>query len=297
MTSARPLQQETLVPALVLMALAVSMFTAVDTAAKWLTLSGLPLIQVVFARYVGGLITTLILFPPRHGLRALRSNTPWIQTARAGCLLGSTALNFLALRYLPINITTAILFATPILVTLLSVPILGERVGWRRVVAVCFGFLGVLVVTRPWGAAFHPAMIASMGAAFCASMFFVLTRMTARYDSVAVSQLWNNGLATLAVLPFGVAAWQAPENWLQILLLMLVGALAGVGHSFSTYAHGLTTASNLAPVFYLQLFTAGAAGVLVFEVWPTVHTLIGALMIIAAGAYIWRRERRLRART
>lgn len=105
--------------------------------------------QVVFSRYVGAFLTALIFFIPRRGLGEFRSNRPWIQVLRALALLGSTVFNFLALRYLPITLTIAMFFAMPIVVTLLSIPILDERVGLRRFLAVLTGFIGVLVIVQP----------------------------------------------------------------------------------------------------------------------------------------------------
>ncbi|WP_299753330.1 DMT family transporter [uncultured Boseongicola sp.] len=277
--------------AVLIMASAIFLFTLIDTSAKWLILAGLPAMQVVFSRYVGAFLTTLIFFIPRRGLGEFRSNRPWIQVLRALTLLGSTVFNFLALRYLPITLTIAMFFAMPIVVTLLSIPILGERVGLRRFLAVLTGFIGVLVIVQPWGAQFHWAVFLSIGALFSASTYFVLTRLLAGIDNNSTSQLWTNGLATLALAPIALqnAVW--PENTLNMLVFLFIGFLGGVGHILATLAFRFAQASVLAPVTYVQVIYATAAGYLVFNTLPTIWTAIGTAIIIASGVYIWQRER------
>jgi drug/metabolite transporter (DMT)-like permease len=277
--------------AVLIMASAIFLFTLIDTSAKWLIMAGLPAMQIVFSRYVGAFLTALIFFIPRRGLGEFRSNRPWIQVLRALALLGSTVFNFLALRYLPITLTIAMFFAMPIVVTLLSIPILGERVGLRRFLAVLTGFIGVLVIVQPWGAQFHWAVFLSIGALFSASTYFVLTRLLAGIDNNSTSQLWTNGLATLALAPIALqnAVW--PENTLNMLVFLFIGFLGGVGHILATLAFRFAQASVLAPVTYVQVIYATAAGYLVFNTLPTIWTAIGTAIIIASGVYIWQRER------
>lgn len=279
-----------------LMALAVLFFTCIDTSAKWLILAGLPALQVVFARYIGHFIVALLLFLPQEGLSALRSNSPGRQFLRSAFLLGSTAMNFTALQYLPITVTTTIMFAGPVVVTLLAIPILGEKVGLRRIVAVCVGFTGVIVVMQPWGAEFHPAMLLSLGALVSASLYFVMTRMLAGVEGNATQQLWSSGLAALAMLPFALEGWQWPTDLATWAVFCIIGGFGAVGHICATIAHRWADASILAPVIYIQIFLAAVAGIVVFDTWPTVWTLGGGLIIIASGLYIWQRERRVRGR-
>jgi drug/metabolite transporter (DMT)-like permease len=275
-----------------LMAAAVLFFTCIDTSAKWLVQAGLPVLQVVFARYAGNLVFALVLFLPREGPSAFRSNDPPRQLLRSAFLLGGTVFNFLALSYLPITVTTTIFFAGPVVVTLLAIPLLGERVGLHRLIAVLLGFSGVLVVMQPWGAEFHPAMFFSLGALVSGSLYFVMTRMLAGVESNATSQLWSSGLATLALAPFALPLWIWPGAGVDLAVLVLIGIFGGTGHVFAVTAHRYADASILAPVIYIQLVLAALAGIVVFATWPTVWTLAGGLIIVAAGLYIWHRERR-----
>ncbi|ARE42081.1 hypothetical protein RGUI_3940 [Rhodovulum sp. P5] len=280
-----------------LMALAVCFFTCIDTSAKWLILAGLPTLQVVFVRYLVHWLLALTLYLPQEGAAALRSNRPWLQLLRSAFLLGSTVFNFSALKFLPITVTTTIMFAGPIAVTLLAIPLLGERVGIRRILAVCTGFMGVLVVIQPWGAAFHPAMFLSLAAMVSASMYFIMTRMLAGEEANSTQQIWSSGTAALALAPFVFGGWMWPDRAVDWVVFFAIGGFGAGGHIAATIAHRWADASLLAPMVYIQVFTAAIAGILVFATWPTVWTLGGGLVIIASGLYIWRRERRLKAQS
>ena len=277
--------------AVLIMAAAILSFTLIDTSAKWLIGAGLPAMLVVFSRYAGAFVTSLVFFLPREGPRAFRSSRPGVQALRGVALLGSTIFNFFALRYLPITLTIAMFFAMPIVITLLSIPLLGEKVGLRRFLAVVAGFVGVLVIVQPWGAQFHWAVFLSIGALLCASIYFVLTRLLAGADNNSTSQLWSTGLATVVLAPVALreAAW--PEDSWTLFVFLFIGVIGGVGHILATRALRFAPASTLAPVTYVQVIYATAVGYLVFGTLPTVWTAVGTAIIIASGVYIWQRER------
>jgi drug/metabolite transporter (DMT)-like permease len=272
---------------------AVMSFSMIDTSAKWLMLAGLPALQVVLARYAGHFLLSCLITLPREGLAAFRSHSPWRQLLRSLFLMASTVLNFMALKYLPITVTTTIFFAGPIVVSLLSMPILGERVGPRRLAAVLVGFLGVLVVIQPFGVAFHPAMFLSLGALFCSSLYFIMTRLLAGIETNATSQLWSSGIATAMIAPMAIREWVWPDDTAVWIVMALIGFWGIVGHTALTTANRFADASLLAPVVYLQLVVATLAGLLLFDTAPTRWTLIGAAIIVGSGIYIWARERRL----
>lgn len=280
-----------------LMALAVVFFTLIDTSAKWLVLAGLPPLQVVFVRYTGHFIVSVVVFVPREGVSVFRSARPVMQLLRALFLGVSTLCNFVALSYLPITVTTTIMFAGPIVVTLLAIPILGEKVGLHRIAAVCVGFFGVLLVMQPWGTSFHPAMFLSIAALTSASCYFILTRMLAGQESNATSQLWGAGVPTVMLAPLAVPVWVSPTSPVDVAVLLLIGVFGALGHIATTTAHRLADASILAPVVYIQILLAAIAGIAVFDTWPTVWTFGGGLIIIASGLYIWHRERSNNRRT
>lgn len=294
MSQAQPREDRTAAGVL-MMALAVIGFTCIDSSAKWLMLAGLPALQVVFARYAGHLLVAVAFYGSREGRGAFVSNAPLRQFLRSGFLLGSTICNFTALKYLPITVTTTIMFAGPIVVTLLAIPILGEKVGIRRIAAVCTGFIGVILVMQPWGVSFHPAMFLTLGALVMASCYFIMTRLLAGIEGNATHQIWSSGVATLALFPFVLDGWVWPtgDAWIAFVL---IGGFGASSHVAAVTAHRWADASILAPVIYVQIFLAAIAGVLLFDTWPTVWTLGGGSIIIASGLYIWQRERAVRGK-
>ena len=288
-------REERTTAGIIFMILAVALFICVDTSAKWLFLVGINPIQTAFSRYAGQLVYGLIFFLPREGITAFRAERPWMQILRSLCLLGSTVMNFFALSFLPITVTTTIMFLMPIIITVLAIPILGEKVGLRRFIAVCVGFLGVLVVTQPWGAEWHPAMLLSFGAVTVAALYFILTRLLAGTHSNATMQIWGSAIPTVVLLPFAMAIWVWPATLVDWAVFLGIGLLALVSHGFATIAHRYAEAAILSPVVYTQIIFATVASIVVFATWPTYYTLVGAVIIIGSGLYIWLRERQLQS--
>jgi len=190
-------------------------------------------------------------------------------------------------------VTIWIFFAYPLVVGLLSIPILGEQVGLRRLGAIALGFVCVLVIAEPWGAGFHWAMLLSLGAMVTAALYFVLTRAVAGADTNATSQFFTAGIATLILAPVAVPLWVQPAGAVQWAVLCTLGLLGFSGHVLLTHAYRFVSASTLAPVIYVQIFYAVALSWLVFGVLPGANTYLGAAIIMASGLYIWMRERRL----
>ncbi len=276
-----------------IMALAVVMFTCIDTSAKWLIGAGIGALQVVFCRYSVAFLVSLIVYVPRNGIDVFKTKHPILQFIRALFLLGSTVFNFSALKFLPVTLTTTIMFASPIVITLLSIPMLGEKVGLRRILAVLVGFLGVFYVVQPWGADFHPAVFLSLGALICASLYFIMTRMIAGVEDSATSQVWANGIAAISLAPFVLPHWTMPVDIQVAFILTLIGIFGATGHILATRAHRLADASILAPLVYTQIITIPIASYIVFLQLPAQSTLIGGAIVIGSGLYIWQRERRL----
>ena len=269
-------------------------FTGMDSIAKYLAGKGYSPIQVAFFRYTFHFLLVLIWFLPREGTEILRAARPGVQVLRALCLLGSTVLNFFAVRYLPLPVTISIFFASPLLISLMAIPILGERIGIRRLSAIVVGFMGVLVITQPWSTDFHWAFFLSLGAVTCASLYFTLTRAVAGTDTNATSQFFAAGIATLTLLPAVLGVWVTPQSLADLALLVVIGLMGFGGHALITQAYRYAEASTLAPVVYSQMFYATVISWLVFSVVPGPATYVGSGIIIASGLYIWLRERQLR---
>ena len=176
------------------------------------------------------------------------------------------------------------------MITLLAIPILGERVGIRRVLAVCAGFFGVLIVVQPWGAEFDWALFYSLTTLLIASLYFIMTRMLAGVESNSTQQIWSSGLAVAALMPFAIPIWIWPDAPLEWTILLLIGAFGFFGHSATAIAHRWADASILAPMIYSQAIWAVLAGIFIFQSWPSIWTYIGSIVIACSGLYIWRRE-------
>ncbi len=281
------------VAAIGLMLIAFLAFTGIDSSAKWLVEAGLPPTQVVFVRFLTHLVIATALILPREGLGLLRTRAPGTEILRGLLLVGSTFFNFFALRYLPLTVTVAIFFAAPLAICALSVPLLGEKVGIRRWSAIGVGFLGVLIVTRPWGASFHWAMLLSLCALCCASMYFVLTRRLAGVDRAGTQQLYASLIAALAASPVVLLDWVWPATPVDWAAFAMIGIFGWAGHQLATVAHRLAPASALAPFVYVQMIYMTLASWLIFHVKPDAWVLTGAAMVMAAGLYVWLRERQL----
>ena len=283
--------------AVAILAVSFFLFATMDTIAKVLVTSGLPGIQVSFMRFFWHAAAALIFFLPRYGPSVLHSAAPRLQVIRALALMGSTIFNFIAVGYLPLTVTISIFFAAPLLMSLMAIPMLGEKVGIRRLTGIAVGFLGVLVITQPWSAEFHPAMLLSLAAMSCASFYFIMTRKLAGTDNNPVSQIYGSVIPALAVAPLGFGFWIGPEFWWQWVLLILIGLLGFIGHSILTVAYRYAEASRVAPVVYTQILYATFYSWLIFAAIPTASTAIGTAIIVASGIYIWARERALNKRS
>lgn len=279
------------------MLLAFLCFAGMDTSAKWLVAAAIPALQVAWLRYLGHFICTLLVYGPRYGTGMARSNKPGVQSLRALFLLAATCFNFTALQFLPLTTAIAIFFVTPLTVCLLSIPILGEKVGIKRLLAVMMGFVGVLIIVEPWSQSFQPAILLSLAAMSCASGYFVMSRLAAGVDSNATVQFYVAGIATVLLAPVALMHWVWPEDWLTWGVICVIGSLGIIGHSCLSNAHRHAEASVLAPVVYSQIIYIAALSWLVFGQAPDRKTMIGTLIIVSSGLFIWFRERQALQRT
>lgn len=278
-----------------LILLAFLFFASVDTTVKWLALAGFPALQLAFMRYFVAFLLSVgrgaqkgqIFEWPESGVMML-------VLLRAALLVVATVFNFIALGYLPLSVTSSILNSAPIILTALAVPLLGERVGPFRWAAVIVGFIGVLIVIRPFGEAFHWATLLMVVNAIAMAFFAILTRMLSGRIATQTMQVYMGALGTAVLLIPAVLTWKAPSGGLDWLLLCATGLFAWVGHEIYGRAHAFAEASVLIPFNYSFIVYLTLAGMVVFGDVPDAPVLLGAAIIICSGLVIWWRETRRR---
>jgi drug/metabolite transporter (DMT)-like permease len=269
------------------------LFASVDVSAKWLGLAGIPAVQIAFFRYAGHFVLALALIV-KDGVALDRFQTdhPGQVISRALLLISATVCNFYALNFLSLTIVSAIMFSSPIIVCVLSMTVLKEHIGPWRWGAIILGFAGVLVVIRPFGEAFHPAMILPLYNATALALFSLMTRRLAGVVAVETQQLYLGGLGTVLLLPLALWVWVPPASSLDLWLLVWLGVAGWAGHQLLTNAHRFAPAHALMPYTYsFMIYMAGWSWI-VFDDPPDLMVVLGALIIVVSGLVIWKREAR-----
>lgn len=283
-------QQHQRLVGIALMIAAVACFACLDTAAKWANQSLNP-IQTAAVRYLGSFVLVAVCLAPWRRPQVLRSGSLRLQGARALFLALATLCSFLALHYLRLTQATSIAFASPLVVALLAGPMLGERIGLRRLLIVLLGFAGVLVITRPGSGEFHWAMLLSLVTAGANALYALTTRLLAGRDSSATTLFYTGLVGSILFLPALPLVWSSPGSALVWLALAGTAGFGALGHWLLILAHRHTPASVLAPFFYVQLLWAACLGFLVFGDLPDRWTLLGGAVVMSSGLLLLQQER------
>jgi len=269
------------------MIVAILLFTAMDATAKGL-IERYPAPQVVWARFAGQLLIVMIILN-RHAPVLLRTRFPGLHLIRSACQFGATGLFFVSLGHIGLAEATALTDINPVLITLGAAMFLGERLGPRRIAGVIAALIGALIILRPGIGVFSPWALLPLGAAICYTGNALLTRHIGPKEPVWTSllhaSLFGTALAGLA-MPLVWVPVSLPDLGLFALVGVLgTGAQLCIIRSFST-----TEASIVAPFAYLGIVFATFWGAVLYDQWPDRWTIIGALVIVVAGLYVWHRE-------
>jgi drug/metabolite transporter (DMT)-like permease len=270
--------------------LAFGVFATHDVAIKYLGATYSPF-QIIFFSVLFGFPLMTIVLMRDHAGETLRPNHPWWTAARTVASVITAVCAFYAFSVLPLAQVYAIFFASPLLITILAIPILGETVGIRRGLAVLVGLAGVLVVLQPGAAAFELGHAAALVGAFTASFASIVMRKIGRDERSVVLMLYPmvaNFILMGAALPF----IYKPMPIEDLTASAVVAALALIGTACLISAYRRAQAVIVAPMQYSQIIWASIYGTLLFGESLDQTTLIGTAIIIASGVYIVLREDR-----
>ena len=260
-----------------------------DVTSKYLSTT-LPSIEIAWIRFLVFLLIMVPAIMPGSPLYAMRTGQRPLQLWRGVAVLGSSLLFISGLRFLPIAEASATSFVAPLLVTALSIPFLGEKVGLRRWIATAIGLAGVLIILRPGSSAFHVAAFFPLVSASAWACALIMTRMMSGKEhattTMAYSSIVGFSIVT-ALVPF---VWVAP-TWHDILFGVIIGIASTAGQWIVVLAFRYADASVLAPFSYTQLLWVSILGYFVFGEVPDVWTTTGAVIIVASGLYTAHRER------
>ena len=267
------------------------LFSTSDVAAKYVQQT-MPMIEVAWVRYV---VFTLVAVLPawRGGATVLRTRRPGQQVLRGMAILLSALFFLEGLQFLPLADAAAINFVSPLLITLLAMPVLGERIGLARWIALLVGLSGALLAAQPGSAAFQPAAAFPLLSALAWAFAMVLTRRFAATERAPATLFWTaaSGLVVLTLLLPLDTRWPTPR---ELVLCVMIGLVASGAQWLVVLAYRLAPASWLAPFSYLQLIWSTTYGYLVFGAVPSAATIAGAVVIAGSGLYT---VSRVRART
>jgi len=270
-----------------------------DALLKWLS-ADYPVGQIIAVRGVFVFLPVLALAHWEGGLRMLRVRNPTGQAVRALIVVCGMFLFIGGLRYMPLADAIAITFASPLFATALAVPMLGEKVGWRRWSAVLVGLVGVSIMLRPSGEGLAWAALLPLGAALTGALRDITTRRLSVSDSsssilcVTTAAVTGAGLLTLLIRPLtgsAFLAWQ-PMPLSHVGMLALAGFLLGAGQYLMIESVRLAEIGLVAPFRYTSIIWATGAGFVVYGTLPDHWVLTGASLVIASGIYILHRETR-----
>ncbi|MEM8686703.1 MAG: DMT family transporter [Pseudomonadota bacterium] len=269
-------------------AAAIFFFAFADALAKWFGQAGYDSVQIVFFRYAFGLIPVAIVIAV-SGTAGLRTKHPWLHVLRGLLMFSALALFFRGLKYLPLAEAISVAFSAPLFVTALSWPMLGERVGPYRWLAVVIGFVGALVILQPGTDAFRPETMLIIGSAVFFALAVLHTRRMSRTETNVAMYTYSTIFAGLATTPFLPFVWVAPEGnhlWLFLTLALIGGAASYL----MIVAYRNAPAALNASFEYTALIWAALIGWLYWGEQPSSTVWLGSGLIVAAGLAITYRE-------
>ena len=268
---------------------AMFVFTLMDAVAKVLT-QEIGVWPTLWIRYLGQAVLVFLIVLPRFA-KIVKTSFPLLQLARSVFLMCATMCFFWGISNIGLAEATAIMDISPVLITLGAVLFLGERIGIRRVIGIIGALIGAMIVIRPGSDVFSIYALFPLGAAICYSGYNIMTRFVGAREDPWTSLFYTalfGAMVFSAIVPF---YWQ-PLSTFTITLMVVLSVMATLAQWLLIKALSLGEASLLAPIGYIALIFATLWGFLLFGDLPDQWTVIGALVIVASGVYVWSRERK-----
>ena len=286
----------------ILCVLGASAFFAVVSGLIKAVASDIPTFEIALFRsaVVGMVIFTMLL--RKGGLaQMLRTRNPWGHVMRTGFGFAGMTRSFYGYGHLPLATNTALGFAMPLVLTVLSGPLLGERVGWQRVAAVVAGMAGVLVMVQPWQAdadalPIIPVLVVLAGVVCWAFSMISIRRLGASGESNEAIILWFSIGGTLLAALLSVPVWVTPSP-VQLVGLVGIGLVSAAAQLLMTEGYRSGEATLVAPFEYGAILYTTIMGMLIWAEFPDAWDGLGIAVIVASGLYVWSREARATRRT
>ena len=278
---------------ILLMIITTIVFASQDGLSKYLA-TEYNVYMVVMIRYWFFAAFVISMSSRRTGgiKRVAKTKSPILQIFRSLILVAEMCITILAFTLLGLAETHAIFASYPLIIAMLSGPILGEYVGWRRWLAICVGFIGILIILNPGNGIFSPYALVPLAGAILFALYGLLTRYVGQYDDSSTSFFWTGVVGSIAMTVIGLNFWDpvSRSDWSVMLLLSASGV---VGHYLLIKCYEVAEASAIQPFAYLQLIWASMIGIIIFGEQITTNVLIGACIIVGAGLFTLWRERKV----
>ena len=276
-----------------LMVITTIVFASQDGLSKYLA-AEYNVYMVVMIRYwfFAAFVMTISSRKPGGIKQVAKTKTPLLQIFRSLILVAEMCVTVLAFTLLGLAETHAIFASYPLIIAMLSGPILGEHVGWRRWLAICVGFFGILIILNPGNGIFSPYALVPLAGAILFALYGLLTRYAGQYDNSSTSFFWTGIVGCIAMTAIGLNFWDpvSQADWSIMLILSASGML---GHFLLIKCYEVAEASAVQPFAYLQLIWASLIGIIIFGEQITTNVLIGACLIVGAGLFTLWRERKV----
>ena len=276
-----------------LMVITTIVFASQDGLSKYLA-TEYNVYMVVMIRYwfFAAFVMTISSRKPGGVKQVAKTKTPLLQIFRSLLLVAEMCVTILAFTLLGLAETHAIFASYPLIIAMLSGPILGERVGWRRWIAICVGFFGILIILNPGNGIFSPYALVPLAGAILFALYGLLTRYAGQYDNSSTSFFWTGIVGCIAMTAIGLNFWDpvSQADWSIMLILSASGML---GHFLLIKCYEVAEASAVQPFAYLQLIWASIIGIIIFGEQITTNVFIGACIIVGAGLFTLWRERKV----